>query len=66
MELLQVQQHKMAFSFPLDVRFILADGTVKDQTFDIIFRRHEFLLDLPSEPVEIILDPETRLLFERK
>ena len=56
----------MAFSFPLDVRFILADGTVKDQTFDIIFRRHEFLLDFPSEPVEIILDPEIRLLFEKK
>ncbi|MGF1586503.1 MAG: M1 family aminopeptidase [Bacteroidales bacterium] len=66
MELLQTQPHKMAFSFPLDVRFILADGTVKDQTFDIIFRRHEFLLDFPSEPVEIILDPEIRLLFEKK
>jgi aminopeptidase N len=66
MELIQVQPHKMAFSFPLDIRFVLSDGTVQDHTFDIIFRRHEFLLDFPSEPVEIILDPETRLLFEKK
>lgn len=65
-ELVQVQQHKMAFSFPLDVRFVFADGSTYEQTFDIDFRRHEFLLNLPSEPVEIIFDPDTWLLFEQK
>jgi aminopeptidase N len=64
MELLQTQRHKMAFTFPLDVRFILADGSEIDHTFDIMFRRHEFILDLPSEPSGIILDPNLSLLFE--
>jgi aminopeptidase N len=64
LELIQTQQHKMAFSFPLDIRFVLADDTVHDHTFDIMFRRHEFILDLPFEPAEIILDPNTLLLFE--
>ena len=64
MELVQTQSHKIAFTFPLDIRFVFDDGSHQDETFDIMFRRHEFILDLPSEPVEIILDPETRLLFE--
>jgi aminopeptidase N len=64
-ELVQTQQHKIAFTFPLDIRFVFDDGTYQDQTFDIIFRRHEFILDLKSEPVDIILDPHTRLLFEK-
>ena len=64
MELIQTQQHKMAFTFPLEIRFILEDGSEIDHTFDIMFRRHEFILDLPSEPSEIILDPNVSLLFE--
>jgi aminopeptidase N len=64
-ELLQTQQHKIAFTFPLDIRFVFEDGTHHDQTFDIIFRRHEFILELKSEPFDIILDPDTWLLFER-
>jgi aminopeptidase N len=64
MELIQMQQHKMAFTFPLDIRFILEDGNSKDQTFNIIFRRHEFIIELPSEPADIILDPYLWLLFE--
>ncbi|MFP4365775.1 MAG: M1 family aminopeptidase [Bacteroidales bacterium] len=66
MELLQTQQHKMAFTFPLDIRFVFEDGKMQDHTFDIIFRRHEFIIDMPSEPVEIILDPDVWLLFEQK
>ncbi len=64
LELIQTQQHKIAFSFPLDIRFVLEDDTIHDHTFDIMFRRHEFILDLPSEPAEIILDPDISLLFE--
>ncbi len=66
MELVQTQQHKMAFTFPLDIRFIMEDGSEQDHTFDIIFRRHEFVIDMPSSPVEIILDPETWLLYEQR
>ncbi len=66
MELLQTQQHKMAFTFPLDVRFMFEDGSQQDHTFDIMFRRHEFVIDMPSEPSEIILDPGTWLLFEKR
>jgi aminopeptidase N len=66
MEVLQAQQHKMAFAFPLDVRFVLPDETVKDLTFDIFFRRHEFIIDMPAEPADIIIDPDTWLLFEQK
>jgi aminopeptidase N len=65
MELIQTQQHKMAFTFPLDIRFVFDDGTYQDETFNIMFRRHEFILDLPSKPIEIILDPDTWLLFEK-
>ncbi len=64
MELIQNQQHKMAFTFPLDIRFIFSDGREIDHTFNIVFRRHEFVIEVPSEPVEIILDPNTWLLFE--
>ncbi len=63
-ELVQMQQHKIAFTFPLDIRFIFDDGTSKDHTFEIVFRRHEFIIELPSEPVDIILDPYQWLLFE--
>jgi aminopeptidase N len=63
-ELIQAQQHKMAFTFPLDIRFLFEDGTHMDYAFDIMFRRHEFIIDMPSEPVEIIIDPEVKLLFE--
>ncbi len=66
MELVQTQQHKMAFTFPLDVRFVFEDGSQQDHTFDIIFRRHEFVIDVPSEPTEIILDPDIWLLFEER
>lgn len=66
MELLQVQQHKMAFIFPLDIRFVFEDGTKQDHTFDIFFRRHEFIFEMDSEPAEIILDPEIWLLFEQR
>ncbi len=65
-ELLQTQEHKMAFTFPLDIRFVFDDGSFHDNTFDIIFRRHEFIIDLPAEPTEIILDPNTWLLFEER
>ncbi len=64
MELVQTQQHKIAFTFPLDIRFVFEDGTHQDHTFDVFFRRHEFILEMESEPVEIILDPEIWLLFE--
>lgn len=64
MEVVQIQQHKMAFTFPLDIRFICENDKVIDHTFDIMFRRHEFILDLPSEPVDIIYDPDVWLLFE--
>jgi aminopeptidase N len=64
LELVQVQQHKMAFTFPLDIKFVFDDGRELSHTFDIVFRRHEFVIEMPGEPVNIILDPETRLLFE--
>ena len=66
LELVQMQQHKMAFSFPLDIRFVFENGSSLDQTFDILFRRHEFILDMDSEPVEIIIDPDLWLLFEQR
>ncbi len=64
-ELVQTQQHKMAFTFPVEIKLIFNDGTDLNYSFDVIFRRHEFVLDVPSEPVEIIIDPEIRLLYEQ-
>ena len=66
MDMVQAQQHKMAFTFPLDVRFMFDDGSQQDHTFDIMFRRHKFVIDMPSEPSEIILDPGIWLLFEER
>jgi aminopeptidase N len=65
MELVQVQQHKMAFTFPLNIKLVFEDGTDISHKFDIMFRRHEFILEVPSEPVEVVLDPEVWLLFEQ-
>ena len=63
-ELIQMQQHKMAFTFPVDIKLVFEDGSHNIYNFDIMFRRHEFVLDLPSEPLEIIIDPDVKLLFE--
>ncbi len=65
MELTQVQQHKMAFTFPVEIKLILEDESEVSFAFDILFRRHEFVLKLPSEPVEVIIDPDIKLLFEQ-
>lgn len=66
LEVVQMQQHKMAFTFPLDIRFVFHDGSSLDHTFDILFRRHEFIIDMDSEPAEILIDPDLWLLFEQR
>ena len=52
------------FKFPLEVQFSFADGSNIIKTFEIDSIKNNFSFKCLHEPTQIILDPNTCLLFE--
>ncbi len=61
---LEQTQDGPAFSTPLDLGLVAADGTVQVETVDLTQRAQTITLNIPAAPTEIVLDPNTWLLFE--
>lgn len=57
-------QRPQIFKFPLDVRMTLMNGTTMTRTFSISEQKQTFKISSTSGPADIVLDPESRLLFE--
>jgi aminopeptidase N len=63
LEILQVQKGSI-FSFPLDIAIIDKNGNREVKTAQIDSRQLKISLNTQSEPVALVLDPGTWLLFE--
>lgn len=63
--IVQQLQKSPAFTFPLDVAIYYPDGFVETRKLEIFGVRHEITLALKAnqKPKELILDPDTKLLF---
>lgn len=57
-------QEQHIFDFPLELRIKFDDGTFIDHTLHISKASETFTIDSETKPEEIVLDPETWLLFE--
>lgn len=53
-----------AFTFPLTLRFVQADGSVSEQTFDIYDDVQVLHARLSTEPAAVVADPEWRVPAE--
>lgn len=60
----QVQDFKTNFSFPLSIKFVFKDQSNLVKTFDISKKIVRFEIPSNKEVINIILDPNTDLLFE--
>jgi len=63
---LTIRQHQeqQLFEFPIDIEFRNDQGEVFRETLFIQDSQQRFTLNPPFKPGELILDPNTRLLFE--
>jgi len=64
--LLTIKQHQrqQIFKFPLDIELTFRNGATMTRTFPISDKKQSFRIKSPSGPAGIVLDPESRLLFE--
>jgi aminopeptidase N len=59
----QVQKDGL-FSFPLEVALVDKNGQIQLETLNIGSKQSKFELTARFEPVQLKLDPATRILFE--
>lgn len=61
-----ILQHQKSglFEFPLEILMVDKSGKKEINTIKISLKEQKAVFSAPEEPVEIVLDPETRLLFE--
>lgn len=60
------QQKQICFNFPLDIEIVYEDGTSEKKTYliDCIEHSYQWKLDKGKNVKDIILDPDTKLLFD--
>ena len=58
------QSGSQTFQFPLEIAIVSADGKMTNQKFYINSKEEEFKIESSSDPAKLILDPNTKLLFE--
>jgi aminopeptidase N len=63
---LQIRQHQeqSCFSFPLDIGIVSGTGSCITETVRVESRNKTFIIPCEERPVEILLDPDSWLLFE--
>ncbi len=63
---LTINQHQEqhVFEFPLDIKIVCGNGKSTTETFHITASVQVFTIKTKKKPTEIILDPDTWLLFE--
>ncbi|MDX2431767.1 MAG: M1 family metallopeptidase [Bacteroides sp.] len=61
---IQQQQDHHLFHFPLELRIELKDGSIIDHKLQISQKEETFLIPTKVKPKQILLDPESWLLFE--
>jgi len=57
-------QEQCLFDFPLDIELINKNGESLKETLSIHSSSHSFTIHTPFKPTDLILDPDTWLLFE--
>ncbi len=60
----QVQKTDVVFEFPIQVAVKMENGETKLYTYRIDGEKNSFEADMPSVPVNVVLDPDTWLLYE--
>ena len=60
------QQKQFCFNFPLDIEIVYEDGSSERKTYMIDCNEHSYQwkLDKGKKVKDIILDPDTKLLFD--
>ena len=61
----QVQKGPI-FKTPLDIAIMTADGKTELKTFSLESKTQKFTVPIASKPLDLLLDPNTWLLFEGK
>ncbi|NQV74011.1 M1 family metallopeptidase [bacterium] len=59
-----LQTRANTFDFPLEVDVVFEDGTVERRTIEVKGQSTSFKAIMDQKPTEIVLDPDTWLLFE--
>ncbi|MDZ7647134.1 MAG: hypothetical protein U5K54_08105 [Cytophagales bacterium] len=60
----QTQKEGAFFQFPLEIALIGSDGKKEIKAVQIDAQQSKFAIKTAFEPVEVVLDPETWLLYE--
>lgn len=63
-ELNQLQESGVIFTFPLEVKFIYTDKTSEIKVIEVDERIEKVNFSIPSKLQSIVIDPNTNLLFE--
>jgi len=58
------QTGSQTFQLPLQIGIVSADGKITIQKLSIKSKEEEFKIESSSNPVKLVLDPNTKLLFE--
>ncbi len=64
LDLSQVQKSDAVFQFPLTVKVIGEDGKSAEETVQVTQAEQSFDIKVGFKPLEVVLDPDTWLLFE--
>jgi len=64
LEISQKQKSEHTFTFPIEVKLIYKDDSEEIKTLEVLKRIESFSLPLKAELKEIVLDPNTWLLYE--
>ncbi len=59
-----IQKQAEAFQFPLEIDIVFEDGSTIRKSVDIASKSTSATFTMEKKPVEIVLDPDTWLLFE--
>lgn len=66
LQILVDQQQDEKFVFPLEIEIVYKDGSTQREVLKVNQQRQAFTIKTDKKPVDIILDPDTWLLFEGK
>jgi aminopeptidase N len=63
---IQQRQEEFLFQFPFDIELYYEDGSTEIKTFQIDKRELSLSIPVKNKVMELIIDPEVKLLFESK